>query len=76
MASDEVVSGDLLEHRFLGSAMRHHIRAARMEAAPGRGVEGAGDFARHHELFPLIIGVGGKGRGKEGLGIRMQGMGT
>ena len=76
MAGHDVLRGDFLAHRLLLGTAWHGIGTARVEAAARGWVEGAGDFAGEHDVFPLVIGMGWQGGGKQGLGVGMQRMGA
>src|SRR5262249_46443147 len=57
MTGDGVVRGDLFGHRGLVRTVRHGMRAARVKAAPGGGIEGARDLTGEGQPLPLLVGM-------------------
>ena len=72
-AGGVMLRGNGRQFRFLAAADRFGIKAAGVETASGRGVDGGGDVARQYNASFFVRGVRyGCGR-EQGLGIRVHG---
>src|SRR5215813_8639547 len=76
VAGDLVTGGDLDEIGLSLRASRHDEGTARVEVAARWRVEGARHLPAEDDLFFLLVGVGRKGGGEEGLGVRVERVGT
>jgi hypothetical protein len=71
-----VLWSDFFGHRCLVRAVWHGMGTARVKATASGRIEGARDLASEGQLLTLFVGMRRQGGGKQGLCIRVQGMGT
>ena len=64
MAGDGALWGDILTHRRFMHALRHGMRATRMETAARRRIERARNLAGDRQLLVPVVGVRRQGCGK------------
>ena len=71
-----MLRGDLFADRRFMRALRHGMRATRMETAARRRIERARNLAGDRQLLVPVVGVRRQGCGKEGLGVGVERLGA
>jgi hypothetical protein len=76
VTGDLVAAGYLDQLRLSHRTLRHGKGTTGVEVATRWGIESAGYLTREDDLLLRLVGVRGQGGGKQGLRVRVQGLGT